>query len=67
MLEQKKKKNTMRKSEQRCYHSGSEKMALSWKMARFRHKPDINPVIRGKSTNMWPLLNNIREFSVLKK
>ena len=42
------------------------KIALSWKMVGFRHKPDINPVNRGKNTNMWPLLNNSREFSVLK-
>ena len=36
--------------------------------ARFSaHWPDINPFIRVKLTNMWLLLNNSREFAVLKK
>ena len=43
------------------------KKAFSWKMVGFRHKPDINPVIRGKNTKMWPLLNKNWDFSVLKK
>ena len=27
----------------------------------------LNPVIRDRITNMWPLLNNSREFSVIKR
>ena len=39
-------------SEQRCHRLRSEKMAFSWKMVGFQHKPDINPTIRGKNTNV---------------
>ena len=44
-----------------------KKIAFSWKIVVFRHKPDIKSVNGGKNTNMWPLLNNSRECSVLMK
>ena len=34
---------------------------------RFLTQAWYKPVIRGKNTNMWPLLNNSREFSVLRR